>query len=236
MRALASMLLALWLAAPGAYAAEPEPRVVSVSGQGEAHGPADVAFVTLGVASRAPTIEPARQATNEAVARLLKLTRELSIPDKDVRSTALVIGPDYTYSSKHEPTIVGYHVTRQVQVELRDLERLGTLLEKAVTAGANEIQPPRLDSTRRADLEREALAAAVADARKNADVIARGLNASVGPPRNVSASGPMRPMPMAAARMATAGLAAEAPETYQTGELSFQASVNATFDLIPGRP
>jgi uncharacterized protein YggE len=226
------MLVALSL--PCAYAAEPEPRVVSVSGQGESHGSADVAFVTLGVASHAATVEPARQATNEVVSRILRLTRELSIPEKDVRSTALVIGPDVSFSSKREPTIQGYHVTRQVQVELKDLDRLGSLLEKAVTAGANDIQPPRLDSTRRADLEREALAAAVADARKNADVIARGLNASVGAPRNVSTSGPMRPMPMVAGRVAMA--AAEAPETYQSGELSFQASVNATFDLIPGRP
>jgi uncharacterized protein len=234
MRALGLVLLALWL--PCATAAEPEPRVVNVSGQGETHAPADAAYVTLGVASHAPTIEPARQATNEAVARLLKLTRELAIPEKDVRSTALVIGPDYSYGPKREPTLQGYHVTRQVQVELRDLDRLGSLLEKAVTAGANEVQPPRLDSTRRADLEREALAAAVADARKNADVIARGLNASVGAPRSVSASGPVRPMPMVAARMAVAGAAAEAPETYQPGELVFQASVSATFDLIPGRP
>jgi uncharacterized protein len=235
MRAL-GLVLALWLTVPGASAAEPEPRVVNVSGQGEARGPADVAYVTLGVASHAATIEPARQATNEVVGRLLKLTRELGIPEKDVRATALVIGPDYSYGPKREPTIQGYHVTRPVQVELKDLDRLGSLLEKAVTAGANEVQPPRLDSTRRGDLEREALASAVADARKNADVIARGLNASVGAPRSVSASGPVRPMPMVAARMAVAGAAAEAPETYQAGELVFQASVNATFDLVPGRP
>jgi uncharacterized protein YggE len=233
------MLTALSLTVPCTYAAEPEPRVVNVSGQGESRGPADVAFVTLGVASHAPTVEPARQATNEVVARLLKIAHELSIPEKDVRSTALVIGPDMSYSPKHEPTIVGYHVRRQVQVELKDLGRLGNLLEKAVTAGANEIQPPRLDSTRRAELEREALAAAVADARKNADVIARGLNASVGAPRNVSSGGPVRPLnevTITAQRAAVAGASAEAPESYQGGELSFQASVNASFDLIPGRP
>jgi len=234
MRAPAWMIPTLWLVIPVAYAAEPEPRAINVTGQGEAHATADVAYVTLGVASHAPTIEPARQATNEVVTKLLKLTRELGIPDKDVRSTALVIGPDY--APKHEPTIQGYHVTRQVQVALKDLDRLGNLLEKAVTAGATDVQPPRLDSTRRADLERDALAAAVADARKNADVIARGLNATVGAPSSVSTGGPVRFAPAPMARMAVAGAAAEAPETYQPGELTFQASVTVTFDLVPGRP
>ena len=56
--------------------------------------------------------------------------------------------------------LLGYLVSRQVQVELRDLELLGTLLERAVDAGVNQVNDPVLDSSRRKQLEREAMAKA----------------------------------------------------------------------------
>ena len=227
---------ALALGAPPASAAD-EPRVVVVSGQGEVRAQPDRATVTVGVLARRPTVEAARQEANRVQAALLAVTRGLQIPDAQVRSTRVNVSPEHTWNeARRQREFVGYLVQRQVVVDLRDVDKLGLLIERSLSAGANDVQEPALDSTKRKDLEREALALAVEDARRNADVLARAVGMAVGPARNVQGNGfsPGPPMPMAMARMdAAAAPPVESPQTYQTGELVFGATANVTFDLVP---
>jgi uncharacterized protein YggE len=238
-RVAAGLGACAWLAlvAPIAHAGD-EPRVVVVSGQGEVRAQPDRATVTVGVLARRPTVEAARQEANRVQAALLGVTRGLQIPDAQVRSTRVNVSPEYTWNeSKRQREFVAYAVQRQIVVDLRDIDKLGPLMEKSLTAGANDVQEPQLDSTKRKDLEREALVLAVEDARRNAEVLARAVGMAVGPARNVQGNGfsPGPPMPMAMARRdaVAASPPIEAPQTYQTGELVFGASANVTFDLVP---
>ena len=236
----AAVALAAWaalgVATPAAYAAD-EPRVVVVSGQGEVRAQPDRATVAVGVLARRATVEAARQEANRVQAALLAVTRGLQIPDAQVRSTRINVSPEYTWNeARRQREFVGYLVQRQVVVDLRDIDRLGPLVEKSLSAGANDVQEPFLDSSQRKDLERQALALAVDDARRNADVLARAVGMAVGPARNVQGNGfsPGPPMPMAMARRDVAAAApVESPQTYQTGELVFGATANVTFDLVP---
>jgi uncharacterized protein YggE len=165
------------------------------------------------------------------------VTRELHIAARQVRSTRISVNPEYNWNdTQGARRLIAYNVQRQLIIELDDIEQLGALLEQSVTAGANLVNEPQLGSSRRAELEREALARAVADARQNAATIATALGASVGAPRQVTsgaAAPPPGPMPVAFAAMAKSA-GAEAPASYQSGELTFSASVTASFDLQPG--
>ena len=130
--------------------------------------------------------------------------------------------------------LLGYAVSRQVEMELRDLEKLGTLLEKAVAAGVNQVGDPGLDSSRRKELERAALTQAVDDARLNADALARAAGAGLGPVQSLSTTGTM-PMPIYAKRemaMAAAPMADAAEQSYQPSEMKFTANVSAQFALL----
>jgi uncharacterized protein YggE len=130
--------------------------------------------------------------------------------------------------------LLGYLVSRQVDVELHDLDRLGTLLEKSVSAGVNQVGGARLDSSRRKELERAALTQAVDDARLNADALARAAGAKLGPVQSLNTAGTM-PVPMYADRamsVAAAPKADGAAESYQPSEMKFTANVNAQFELL----
>src|SRR5688572_10591349 len=163
-------------------AAEAErPRIVAVSGQGEVQAEPDQAIVTLGVESRKPRLEDARAEVTKTVDAVLKLTRDLKIDQKYVRATRISVQPEYNWDNNaKERNLIGYFVSRQVEVDLRDLEKLGTLLEKATDLGVNELGDPRLDSSKRRDLERQSLAKAVEDARLNAEAVAKAAGAKLG--------------------------------------------------------
>jgi len=230
---LAAVLSAACVSLPAFAADEARPRTVNVSGAGEVAAEPDLARVTLGVESRRPTMAEARSEVAATVERVLALCKDLGISSKQVNATRVQIQPEYSWNEKdRKRLLLGYFVSRQVQVELRDLELLGPLLERAVDAGVNQVNDPLLDSSRRTELEREALVKAVQDARLNAETLAGAAGATLGPVRtlNGSAAPPMAPMYRQRVAMADAAMAPEA--SYQAGEMKFTASVNAEYDLL----
>ncbi|MBP9593433.1 MAG: SIMPL domain-containing protein [Steroidobacteraceae bacterium] len=230
--ALAVVLLPVALA----FADEARPRTVSVTGQGEVTAEPDLAHVVLGVEARRPALAEARTEVAAAVERLLALTKSLGIDPRLVNATRMQVQPEYRWNEKdRQRVLLGYFVSRQVQVELRNLEQLGTLLERAVDAGANQVSDPVLDSTRRKDLERDAMTRAVQDARQNAETLARAAGVKLGPVRVLSAApvGPVMPRYRMAMAMAEASMPPE--ETFQPGDMKFSASVSAEYDLTVGQ-
>lgn len=229
---LAGLLATLVIPTESALADEGRPRTVSVSGQGEVTAQPDMARVTLGIEARRPKLAEARSAVTAAVDRVLALTRDLKIDPKYVNATGLQVQPEYNWNEKDRTRVLlGYVVSRQVEVELRDLDQLGTLLERAVSAGANQIGGAALDSTHRKELERQAMALAVQDARLNAEALARAASAQLGAVRTLNASSSSPPMPMY--RMAADMAAAPPPEsTYQAGDMTFRAGVSAEYDMV----
>lgn len=219
-----------------AVAAEAErPRIVAVSGQGEVQAEPDQAIVTLGVESRKLKLEEARAEVTKTIEGVLKLTRDLKIDQKYVRATRINVQPEYNWDNNaRERNLVGYFVSRQVEVDLRDLDKLGSLLEKATDLGVNQLGDPRLESSKRRDLERDALAKAVQDARLNAEAIAKAAGAKLGAARTISASSGYVPMPMMsrAKTMAMSAEASDAAQTYQSGQMTFNGNVQVEYDLI----
>jgi uncharacterized protein YggE len=236
---LSTFAAALAFAGP-AHAADPvaPPRLVSVTGQGEVKAMPDMAYVSLGVEARRPALADAREQVTKAVERILALTRELGIDTPRVDSSQLQVQPEYRWNEQDsQRVLLGYVVSRQVQVEVRDLDKLGPLLERAVSAGANQVGGARLDSSKRKEFERQALARAVEDAKLDADTLARSTGMKVGTVYSLSASSEAMPIFYAKAeRMVSAAppmADAAAAETYDVAELKFTATVSAQWELVP---
>lgn len=223
------------LVGSSAHAAEAErPRLLAVSGQGEVQAEPDRALVTLGVESRKPKLADARAEVAKTIDAVLKLTRELKLEEKYVRSTRVNVQPEYNWDNNaRERNLIGYFVSRQVEVELRDLDKLGQLLEKATDLGVNQLGDPRLDSSKRRDLERQALAKAVEDARLNGEAIAKAAGARLGPAHTISASSGFVAPPMPQMRVkAMSAEAGDASQSYQSGQMSFTGNVQIEYDLL----
>jgi len=172
------------------------------------------------------------------VERVLALTRSLKIDPRLVNATQVQVQPEYSWNEKdRKQVLLGYIVTRQVEVEVRDLDQLGTLFERAADAGVNQVGGAQLDSSRRKELERQAMARAVQDARLNAESLATAAGAKLGAVCTLNGDSSSPPMPMyrQATMMAAADAMAAAPSpeaSYQTGDMKFRATVRAEFELV----
>jgi uncharacterized protein YggE len=226
------LALALTIIALPASAGEAaDHRNVSTSGQARIRTVPDMATIRMGVEARRPTVAEARDEVSSVVTRFLALAKDLGIPDNRVATASPQVSPDYQWNPQsRERKLLGYLVTRHITVDLRDLDKLGPLMERSMAVGINQVQPPSFASSRRDEIEHQALAAAAKDAWRRAVVLAQSLDAGLGPVRSIQSHGRVDPMPRMEMMAADAGARGE--QTYQPGEIVISASVSATFDLV----
>jgi uncharacterized protein len=219
-------------------AADAQPGSVTVAGRAHVDTTPDIARLSMAVERRNASMRAARDAAVRVSRDFIALCARLGIKESKVRTSGLTIQPEYRWNNDgSQPTLTGYYVQRQLEVELEDLDKLGELIEGAVDVGVNQVNPPQLDSSKKRERLRDALGAAAADARKNAEVIAQGLGVRLGPVVSVvagDATPPAPPMPMGPMVKMSAqmeGGAADAA-SYIPGQVRFESSVNATFSLL----
>lgn len=209
-----------------------EPRTISVSGSATLGAVPDIAHLTFAVQQRDADMRVARDATLRVSRDFLALCRRLGIAPEKVRSTGLDVRPEYRWDPAREMQVfTGYFVSRQLEVELGDIDRLGELVEGAMDAGVNQVSPPRLDHSQRRTLHRQALAEASLDARANAQRIVETLGMTLGPVRLIRTE-PVAAPPSPGGALRMAAMASDgAAETHQPGEITFEARVEAVFDV-----
>lgn len=154
---------------------------VSVSGSGNIEVDPDIAYVSLGVLTRAQTATEA-QSQNAAKFEKVKkvLTETYKIAEKDIKTVDFSVQPQYQYKENTEPKIVAYEANHMVVVNVRDLTKVGKLVDEASKAGANRINDIRFDVENKENSEAQALEKAVANARKKAEAIAKASGRQLG--------------------------------------------------------
>jgi uncharacterized protein len=166
-------LLTTGLAIGASEKAVSRPCTVVVSGAGEVSAKPDQAIVYMGAQAIDPEFKGAHEKITRAVQSFLALTRELGIDDTYVQTSQLTVRPEYEWNPKTgRQRLIGYFVERQLTVDLRDLEELGMLLERAVSTGVDLVSGPEFASNREDQLRRLALERATLDAQASASVLA----------------------------------------------------------------
>jgi uncharacterized protein YggE len=208
-------------------------RTVTVSGNGVVTLTPDIAYVQLAIVERSPQVANAQAAAAEVTARVLALLDKLGIDRKQVSTTSASIQPDYRWNQvKEQQELIGFIAQRDIQVEVRNLDKLGEVIEGAVKAGVNQAQPPVLDSSMRREARRDALALAAKDAQANAQTLASALGARLGKVVTINAvEGGAVPMPMLRMEAKIAMADSAAPQTYNAGDMRLETTVTAVFAL-----
>jgi len=205
-------------------------RTLTVFGSGEVQATPDSALVTVGVSTDADTAAGALQANSAAMIKALDAIRSFGIDSKDVQTSGLSLDPRYsrpgTSGGGERPRILGYTATNEVTVRARDLNRLGNLLDRITTAGANRIAGIRFLVDKQDALLDEARKQAVADARKKAELYAQAGGFRLGDIRSLTEESTSTPRPLMRAAMAPA-----AAVPVESGEVTLSARVQVVWGI-----
>ena len=228
-----TLALALALAVPGvALAAERAPAAhIDVTGEGEMAVKPDLAILTLTVMREAPTASEALTADNKAMGDVISSLKATGIADRDLQTANLSIVPRYSTATPRktdEPAkIVAYQVANTLSVRVRDIGKVGEVIDKAVKLGVNEDGAIEFANADPSAATTEARERAVADAIKKAHTLADAAGVKVGKVLRISEqSYAPRPMPMRAKTFAAAEAVPVAP-----GENNYRVTVSMTFEL-----
>jgi uncharacterized protein YggE len=196
----------------------------------------DRATVRFGIVSEAETAEAARSQNAQAAKRAMNAVRALDVPDEKMRMESLRLQPRREYNPEtREHEEKGYEATRQVVVELSDLEQLPRLVTRVVQQGANRVDGISYGLSDRSAIRNEALRKAAQSARDKADLLATTLDAELGSVQQIQEQsfGFDQPSPRVEMQFAKSAQADAAPEpdAYAAGEIEVSATVQVTFGL-----
>jgi uncharacterized protein YggE len=230
------VILAVLVFLPLGSTAMANDRTVTVSGSGEVSAPPDRAIMTLGVEARGSEQKATQREVEAVVRKFIAACDEFGIAKGSVKTAQLNVRPEYNWRKGNSRELIGYYVHRSLEIKLDDISKLGLVMEEATNLGVNQVQSPRLESSRKDDLLREALAKAAENARLNAQTVATTLDAKVGKVRNISTTNvSFRPPPgprMMAMESRSASVSKSGADTFETGEVKYSADVTVEFDLI----
>lgn len=230
------------IAAAGAQAQDPAKdrerdrgAIITVAGEGRSSIAPDMAILQLSVVKDAKTAREALDANNKTMAEVLAALKAGGIAERDLQTSGFSVNPQYNYPTNNDggnrpPELIGYQVANGVSVRVRDLAKLGEIVDKSVTLGVNQGGGIQFTNDKPEGAITEARKAAVADAIEKAKVLAEAAGVSLGKIVNITEQGfRPEPVPMMRAGMAKEYAADSVPVA--TGENSYNVTVNVTFAI-----
>jgi len=217
---------------------KPEMPTLTVSETGTVTHAPDTAFVTFGLDSPGKVLAEAQKRNSVTMSHVMDRLRDLQI-DKDlIQTSSFTVSPQYRPPPKRSadtppapPEIIGYVVSNMVTVEIRALDRIGTVIEEVLKAGANSFRGLHWGLRDEQSVRLSALKQAAAKAREKAAALSEALQVKLVRVLSVSEGGHVvRP----AAPMARIAMEASAGDvSISPGELKVETTVTLVYEIAP---
>jgi uncharacterized protein YggE len=211
-------------------AAQPSVRIISVSGMGEVSLTPDIASIYLGVHTEDASASTAVSANNTQTQEVIQALQDFGIDAKDIRTTNFSIWPMQNYSPDGQPLDTRYVVYNTVFVTVRDLDKLGELLDVVISAGVNTVNSITFDVADKKEALKQARADAVKNAQEQAKELAAAAGVNLGDVQSISYFDSV-PYPVFDGKGGGGGGAAEAAVPIQPGQLTLTVTVSMTYEI-----
>ena len=235
------VLCAVWPVVVQAHdESSPETPTITVSATGSLTLAPDQAFATFGMDTAARSLADAQRQNNAVMSKVMERLRERNIEKERVQTSSFTVSPQYKPSPKRSndvppasPEIIGYVVSNTVTVDVRNLEKIGAVIEEVLAAGANHFQGLRWALRDERPTRLEALRNAAALAREKAAALSEALHVKLVRVLSVNEGGHVvRPAPhVGRAMMAMEPGAGEPP--LSPGEMKVEATVTLVYEIAP---
>ncbi len=203
-------------------------RLVTVTGEATVAATPDMASIRVGVSSSAKSAREASDANAKQMTAVLAAVKDAGIAERDVQTSWLSLQPQYDPNRTGGLRLLGFQASNQVTVKIRELDKIASVLDRAIAAGANEMSGIEFIVSDRGKLLDKARGDAIAEARRKAELYARAAGTKVGNVVAISEEGSTPPVsyPMQAMR-------AGASVPIAPGEKTLRAVVMVSYELTP---
>jgi len=224
-RSFAVLFVALLLAGCASLG-PPSERGIVVMGTGRVALRPDTGVIDVGVEARAARLADATAEVDRKMREVLARVKALGVRDADVRTTVYAVEPiaEPRQAGDASARIVGYRVSNVVQVRARDVNGLGSIVDAAVTAGANVVRNIHFTLDNPSKAEAEARVLAMQDATERARQVAAAAGVRLGRLLSATESSPVRPVTRMAVTMAG---------PVEPGQLEVTVSLEARYAIEP---
>ncbi|MEQ8482253.1 MAG: SIMPL domain-containing protein [Hoeflea sp.] len=234
---IAAGLMGPLLSARADDATAAKPGVITVSAEGVTAIAPDMAVISLTVLREAETAREALDANNQAMNEVLAAMKDEGIAERDLQTGGFSIQPRWVYPDnntqpREAPSIVGYQVQNTLTVRVRDLDRLGAILDTSVSLGVNQGGNIVFTNDDQESIRDQARADAVSRARAKAAQMTEALGVSLGRVTQISEnqrSG--QPVPMMRAEMAAMSAKGSDAVPVASGESEYRVTVSVTWEI-----
>jgi uncharacterized protein YggE len=228
------LVLAIGLAAcgPSTITLQPQPpvRTITVTGTGLVTLTPDIAYINIGVHSQDASASVATTDNNTKALAVIDAIKAAGVADKDIQTTNFSIYPQQQYDNNGVMTGIIYMVDDTVYVTMRDLTKLGGLLDDSVVAGANSINSISFDLADKTDALSQARSAAVAEARKQADELVAATGVTLGDVQTISYYDSTPPVALQYSR-ADMAVGGGGSVPVQTGSMEISTTVTIVYEI-----
>ena len=205
---------------------------VTVEGNAEINVVPDQASLNLSVELDGRNLSAMTKRVAETTNDFLALTDELNIKRNDVMTSGVNINPRYRYENKTGRRIFdGYNISRSIQVDLKNIDQLGSIIERSTAQGINNIAAPIFRFSQEDQIIQSLHTLAVQDAIKRAEALVDPLNASLGKALKIDASSIQSISPPMMEMRALDINSSLAEQSYSVGQINYSQSVLATFEI-----
>jgi hypothetical protein len=204
-------------------------RVITLSATGTVTAAPDYATIMVGVMTQGKTAADALSANTRNMRQVTDLLKKSGIESRDLQTSDFSVQPLYEYKQDGTPPrITGYQVSNSLHIKVRDLLKLGAILDEAVATGSNQIHGIQLGVTKADEIMDKARREAVAKARRRAELYALAAGVRLGALQRIEEqSFTQGPRPIAYSAKASA----EGAVPIEAGEQALEVAVTMTWAL-----
>jgi hypothetical protein len=216
--------------------AQPYARTITVDGEGKVAAKPDIAKISFSVVAAGKTVKAVTDDSNKKMNAIVDQLKGLGIKAEDIQTSEYNLYPEYNYptvtssSSSKAPSIVGYNLSQTVNVKIRDLTKSDDALDKAISAGANQVGSLTFDIDDASQVKNQAREKAFQAARTKAEQMANAAGVKLGRVVTFSESTSAMPMPYANFAMKAESANVAAP-SLEPGSKEMNISVSVTYEI-----
>jgi uncharacterized protein YggE len=208
-----------------------QPRTLNVNGNAQVVLSPDIAYVSIGVHSEAKTAEEAVASNNTQTQAVIDAIKAQGVDAKDIQTTNFSVYQQEKFAPTGESLGTFFMADNTVYVTMRDITKIGDILDAAISAGANNIYGITFDVENKEAALATGRDQAMADAQAQAEQLAKAAGATLGEVQSISYYS-SAPSPIYYDnKVAPAGVGGGASVPISTGQLTLTVTVNVMYGI-----